>query len=73
MQSLVHDHADARTGRPLDGEREAVESLTDLELEREITIAALDSKRNLRFEALFAERRRRLATADPSRQGARRR
>lgn len=68
MRTLAHDHADARTGRPLDGELEAVESLTDLELEREITIAALDSKRNARFDALYDERRRRL-----SRRGATRR
>lgn len=59
MQTLPHDHTDARTGRPLDGELEAVESLTDDELEREITIAALDSKRGARFDALYAERRRR--------------
>ncbi len=64
MNTLTHDHTDARTGRPLDGEHEAVESLTDEELEREITIAALDSKRSCRFDALFAERRRRAKRRD---------
>jgi len=50
---------DPRTGRPLHGADEAVETLSDLELQRELTIAALTSSRNGRFEQLLAERRRR--------------
>ncbi len=58
MTTLSHAH-DVRTGRPLDGSREAVETLTDWELEREMTIAALTSQRSYRFESLLVERRRR--------------
>ncbi len=58
MSTLTHTF-DARTGRPLDGKIEAISSLSDRELEREMTIAALTSKRADRFEALLAEHRRR--------------
>jgi hypothetical protein len=50
---------DQRTGRPLEGAVEAVETLTDTELEREVTIAALATRRSRRFDALLEERRRR--------------
>jgi hypothetical protein len=36
-----------------------IASLTDEELERELTIAALSSRRTARYEALLAERLRR--------------
>ncbi len=55
----VHTVFDAHTGRPLDDDVEAVETLTDVELEREITLAALHTRRSLRFDALLSERRRR--------------
>ena len=58
MSTIAHT-IDVRTGRPLAGEREAIESLTDVELEREVTIAALEHARVRRFELLLAERRRR--------------
>jgi hypothetical protein len=48
---------DPRTGRPLKRTR----LLTDRELEREITIAALSTRRLRRYELLLAERRRRAA------------
>jgi hypothetical protein len=63
MTAQAHTVFDARTGRPLEGEAEAVETLTDVELEREITIAALATPRSRRFDALFTERRRRLAAS----------
>ncbi len=59
MHTLTHDHVDHRTGRPLDGTREAVGSLTATELARELLIAALASTRSARFDALIAERDRR--------------
>jgi hypothetical protein len=61
MTAQAHSVFDAQTGRPLEGEVEAVETLTNAELEREITIAALATWRSHRFETLLAERRRRLA------------
>jgi hypothetical protein len=60
MTTLAHT-VDNRTGRPLVGGHEAIESLSDADLEREITIAALEHVRVRRFEALLAERRRRLS------------
>ena len=59
MTLQAHTVFDARTGRPLEGDVEAVETLTDVELEREITLAALTSQRSQRFDALLSERRRR--------------
>ena len=59
MTLQAHTEFDARTGRPLEGDVEAVETLTDVELEREITLAALTSQRSNRFDALLSERRRR--------------
>lgn len=50
---------DPHTGRPLHGEDEAVETLSELELQRELTIAALTTSRNDRFERLLAEQKRR--------------
>jgi len=52
---------DPRTGRPLEPRsgREAVATLSDLELEREITLAALSSGRSKRYDELLSERRRR--------------
>jgi hypothetical protein len=53
---------DERTGRPLDEEgREAIESLSDEELEAELTIAAAppNGRRRTRYEALLAEKKRR--------------
>jgi len=55
----VHTEFDARNGRPLDDDVEAVETLTDVELEREVTLAALHTRRSDRFDALLRERRRR--------------
>jgi hypothetical protein len=55
MSTMAHP-TDPRTGRPLD----SVGTLTDAELEQELTIAALTSKRTTRFETLLAERGRRL-------------
>jgi len=49
---------DPRTGRPL----KQMKSLSDEELEREITIAALSTRRLRRYEELLAERRRRSAS-----------
>jgi hypothetical protein len=65
MSTLTHTF-DVRTGRPLDGEVEAISSLSDSELEREMTIAALASRRADRFEALLAEHRRRSPDARES-------
>lgn len=59
MRSHTHTVFDQRTGRPLEGAVEAVETLTDTELEREVTIAALATRRSGRFDALLEERRRR--------------
>jgi hypothetical protein len=39
-----------------------IASLTDEELERELTIAALSTRRSGQYEALLAERRRRRAS-----------
>jgi hypothetical protein len=53
---------DIRTGRPLDDEgREAIESLTDEELEAELTVAAStpNGLRRDRYDALLAEKKRR--------------
>jgi hypothetical protein len=53
-------HYDPRTGRPLAGGREAVEELSDAELEAELTIAAGDARRRVeRLDVLLAERARR--------------
>ena len=47
---------DQRTGRPLDGQTEAVETLTDGELGAELTIAALyPVGRARRYERLWRE------------------
>ena len=56
---------DPRTGRPLHGDAEAVAALSDRELQRELTIAALTSSRNDRFERLLAERQRRRSRPNP--------
>jgi hypothetical protein len=52
---------DPRTGRPLEGEREALETLTDQELEVELYVAAAATgkRRVLRFELLRSELDRR--------------
>ena len=53
---------DTLTGRPLDKEgHEAIESLTDEELEAELTVAAStpNGLRRDRYDALLAERKRR--------------
>jgi hypothetical protein len=53
---------DERTGRPLDPEgHEAIVSLSDEELEAELTIAASppNGRRRARYEALLREKRRR--------------
>ena len=70
MTSLTYRgrrHLDVRTGRPYDGETEAIETLTDSELEREITIAALASRRIRRYDALLKERQRRRERSTPNR------
>ena len=54
---------DSKTGRPLDAEGEAIDSLSAEELERELTLAAIEHARDDRFQRLLAERRRRLQTA----------
>jgi hypothetical protein len=59
MTLQAHTVFDARNGRPLEGEAEAVETLTDAELESETTLAALTSRRSRRFDELLSERRRR--------------
>ena len=60
---------DRRTGRPLAGGRDAVEDLSDAELEAELTIAAGDARRRVeRLDVLLAERaRRRGGRAFPAR------
>ena len=51
---------DRRTGRPLEDGRDAVEALTDEELEIELTIALNDPRRREgRLDALLLERTRR--------------
>ena len=59
-----HDF-DQRSGRPLDDGREAVETLSDGELEEELTVAAYapGRMRFARYERLLDERRRRLVAA----------
>ena len=58
---------DQRTGRPLVDGHEAVEELDDSELEVELTVAAMRSRRNsARFDALLNEHaRRRARTRQP--------
>jgi hypothetical protein len=52
---------DARSGRPLDGGREALEALSDDELEKELTVAAYAPGllRINRYQRLLGERQRR--------------
>jgi hypothetical protein len=52
---------DARTGRPLERSREAVETLTDSELDAELLIvaAATGRMRTARLERLWRELRKR--------------
>ena len=59
----VQQGIDPKTGRPLDTDGEAIGSLSFEELERELTIAAIDQARHDRFERLLGERRRRLQAA----------
>jgi hypothetical protein len=48
---------DPKTGRPLAGQDEAVESLTDAELEAELTVTSFDPvRRRLRYDRLVSER-----------------
>jgi hypothetical protein len=56
---------DGRSGRPLENGQEAIERLSDSELEEELTIAAYAPGllRWQRFQRLLDERRRRLITA----------
>jgi hypothetical protein len=68
LRSVKREY-DARTGRPLDGEREAVETLTDTELDTELLIAAvatgrlrLDRFATLRHELLRRRFRTRFQT-----------
>lgn len=56
---------DPRTGRPLDGAHEALETLSERDLQRELTIAALASSRHDRFQRLLAERERRRPKSAP--------
>ncbi len=59
LESPIH-LSDPRTGRPLDPVGEALMSLSDLELEREITIAAMEPRRRgERLDTLIKERQRR--------------
>ena len=60
---IVPHGTDPKTGRPLDTDGEAIDSLSFEELERELTIAAIEHARRDRFERLLGERRRRLQTA----------
>jgi hypothetical protein len=60
---------DERTGRPLSHGREAVEELSDGELEVELTIASSEPRhRGRRLNALLLERarRRRLRAREPA-------
>jgi hypothetical protein len=51
---------DTRTGRPLEDGRDAVEALTDDELEVELTVALAEPhRRQRRLDALLLERSRR--------------
>jgi len=51
---------DRRTGRPLADGREAIQALSDDELEVELTVAAAEpTRRELRLDALLLERTRR--------------
>lgn len=54
---------DPKTGRPLDADGEAISSLNGEELERELTIAAIEHARQDRFQRLLDERCRRLQAA----------
>ena len=54
---------DPKTGRPLDADGEAIDSLSAEELERELTLAAIEQARDYRFQRLLSERRRRLQAA----------
>jgi hypothetical protein len=58
-----HEHNreyDSRTGRPLEEGREAVETLSDSELEAELTIAASEPRRRAsRLDAVLLELTRR--------------
>jgi hypothetical protein len=56
---------DLRTGRPLQGRREAIEALTPRELEEELTVAALARGRLRmdRFATLLCEKARRAHSA----------
>ena len=67
--SVAMRQYDRRTGRPLAGGRDAVEDLSDAELEAELTIAAGDARRRVeRLDVLLAERaRRRGGRAFPAR------
>ena len=60
-----HHEIDVHTGRPLDHGHDAVETLTEDELEEELTIAAYAPGRwrLQRFQELLDERRRRLLPA----------
>jgi hypothetical protein len=64
---MKHDF-DQRNGRPIAGGREVVESLTDDELEAEVTIAVAEPRRRaIRLDALLLERaRRRQELAGPA-------
>ena len=62
MTNRLHP-IDPKTGRPLDGDAEAIDSLSAEELERELTLAAIEHARDYRFQRLLTERRRRLQTA----------
>jgi len=59
----LHQGTDPKTGRPMDADGEAIVSLSYEELERELTIAAIEHARHDRFERLLGERRRRLQAA----------
>ena len=62
MTNGLHS-VDPHTGRPLDVDGEAIDSLSAEELERELTLAAIEHARYYRFQRLLAERRRRLLAA----------
>jgi hypothetical protein len=62
VRAVGEKRRDERTGRPLDEQgREAIESLSDEELEAELTIAAAppNGRRRSRYEALLREKARR--------------
>ena len=52
---MDEDGYDPVTGRPLDGHTEALETLSDRELEAELTIAVHTEKRGQRYERLWRE------------------